>query len=82
MVTKRSHILKQTCSWNFLLPPEIKGLRFHVSVYQAIRQEKVYTNDTGTVKIDPHKLATNFAILNGYVKVINLRFVKKTFLSG
>ena len=51
-------------------------LRFHVGVYQAIRQEKVYTQ--GRLKLTH----INFAVLNTYVKVKYLIFYQKQLFSG
>ena len=44
-----------------------------MSVYQAMKQEKVYTQ--GQWKLTH----INFVILNSYVKVIYLRFIKNTY---
>ena len=51
-------------------------LRFHVGVYQAIRQEKVYTQ--GRLKL----IHINFVVLNSYVKVKYLIFYQKQLFSG
>ena len=47
-----------------------------MGVYQTIRQEKVYTQEQ--LKLTH----INFVILNSYVKVIYLRFVKNTFFQA
>ena len=47
-----------------------------MGVYQAIRQEKVYTQ--GLLKLTH----INFVILNSYVKVIYLSFVKNTYFQA
>ena len=44
-----------------------------MGVYQAIKQEKLYTQ--GQLKLTH----INFVILHGYVKVIYLRFIKNTY---
>ena len=62
-------LILETCSWLIL--------KFHMGAYmQAMKQEKVHMQ--GELKLTH----MNFVILNSFVKIIHLRFLKKPLYLG
>ena len=72
MVTKRSHILKQTCNWTFLLLPGIKGLNF-----QDLFESSAYDNNYEDLSYDVKSLFTSIVVQETIDCILYKLYVKK-----